>query len=437
MNFQLGSNTNKAIFISPGEIQGKATAPASKSISIRAIVCGLLASDETNISNASVCEDSMSALNIIKSFGAEVNVISNVTKIKRLDNSSFTLEKTKSAHLDCGESALCLRLFSFIAGLFDTEIVLKAENTLLNRQTIGLEKIFSDLGAICKTQNNFPPFQIKGPIKSGKISIDGSGGSQLLTGMLFALPLLYGDSEIIVENLRSKPYIDLTLDILNGSGIEIYNKDYQYFFIKGKQNYKCRTIKIEGDWSGAAFLLAAAAISGSISIEGLNINSHQPDKRIIDVLTEIGANVDLTEYCVEVEKNELKAFCFDASDCPDLVPVLAVLACYCQGISKIYGVDRLLGKESDRAASLIEELSNLGAEIRSEGNYLIIKGKQLKGGIANSHNDHRIAMALAVAATGSLEGITLSDYQCVNKSYPRFFDVFDKIRPFNGDLKYI
>ncbi len=266
-----------------------------------------------------------------------------------------------------------------------------------------------------------------GKLKNYNSKLDFSESSQLFTGLLFALPLVEGNSELEIVNLKSKPYIDLTLDVLSKYGIEIENKNYSKFYIKGNQHYKGISAIVEADWSGAAFLAVAGAVGGKIRINNLNEKSFQADRAIVDVLRQVGAKLNFEKNSLIIEKNNLKAFEFNAEDCPDLFPPLVSLAAFCEGESKIFGVSRLYNKESNRALSLQQEFGKLGISISFDNNYMKILGGKIKSATVNSHNDHRIAMATAIAGINSKGKIIIENSEAVNKSYPSFFEDFESI----------
>ena len=398
-------------------LNAKCPAPPSKSMMIRVAAASLLADGVSEIYNPSVCDDALAALSVIEQLGAEVTRTDDRIIIK--GNPCLIRDSTE---LNCGESGLVFRMFSIIGGLLDRNIIVTGENTLLTRPSPGLEKILNDMGARVKSKNGYPPLEIEGPIRSGKYSVDGSSGSQIVSGLLFVLPLLVGDSELTVSNQKSKHYIDLTLDVLKEFGIDIESNNYEHYRIKGSQKYKHCSLIIEGDWSGAAFMLVAGAIAGSITVTGLNMNSRQPDKVIIDVLREAGAKVEINNNEVSVTHLELKAFEFNSEDSPDLFPALVAIACNCRGKSIITGANRLIHKESNRANALQEEFSKLGDNIKIDNNSIIVEGKKLKGGTVLSHGDHRIAMALAIAGLQTETPLKIINPDCVSKSYPNFFN---------------
>ncbi|OGU38791.1 MAG: 3-phosphoshikimate 1-carboxyvinyltransferase [Ignavibacteria bacterium GWB2_35_12] len=402
-------------------VNGRIDAPPSKSMTIRALAAASMCQSESVISNYSVCDDALAALDIIKALGSKIRSADEVLKIKGG-------KPPENKILNCRESAFCLRLFSAIASVYDIEFVLVAEKSLLKRHTGNMEEILCTLGVECKTNNDYPPIKVHGPIKGGNIKLDGSKSSQLLSGLLFSLPLAQKDSTIEVANLKSKPYIDLTLDVLSKSGIEIRNDNYELFRINGGQNYSPAKLEIEGDWSCASNFLVAGAINGEVEIGNLKLDSFQGDKVIVDLLNDVGAEVALFDNSIKVCSNELKQFEFDASDCPDLVPILAVLGCFCEGESVISNISRLAGKESSRAEIIAKELNSLGAKIRLEEDSMRIEKSSLRGGRVNSHCDHRIAMALGVAVLSSSEPVIIENAECVSKSYPDFWEDFEKVK---------
>jgi 3-phosphoshikimate 1-carboxyvinyltransferase len=270
---------------------------------------------------------------------------------------------------------------------------------------------------------------VRGPLTPGEADIDGSVSSQLLTGLLMALPACAGDSVLHVHELKSKPYIRLTLRLLEQFGIQLRaNASLSRFEIPGRQKYRARSYRVEGDWSGAAFPLVAGAIAGRVELSGLVLDSAQADRAVLEALESAGARVRAGRERVAVEQSSLRGFDFDAAECPDLFPPLVALACFCSGTTTLRGAGRLRHKESDRASALLEEFTRIGARVRLDGDLLLVTGGTLEGGEARSHGDHRIAMALAVAALGSRRGVSISGEEAVAKSYPEFFDDLDTLR---------
>ncbi|MGM0498350.1 MAG: 3-phosphoshikimate 1-carboxyvinyltransferase [Bacteroidota bacterium] len=410
------------IKVYPSSPSGKIQVPPSKSYMQRALVAGLLSDGYTKISNPGYSNDDINVLHSIENLGAEISYSGNGLLVKGGLN-------LKQNEIHAGESGLGIRLIAPVAGLFDREITITGEGSLLNRPMHALEKSLNNLGALCSTNTGYLPISVKGPIKGGEIELDGSLSSQFLSGLLFALPIVANESILNVRNLKSKPYIDLTLDILKSHGITIENKNYKTFYIKGNQHYKSCDHFMEGDWSNGAFLLVAGAINGQVEVNGLNPDSLQGDKGILEALQKAGAKVSFQKPSYKAEKTtHLKAFEFDANEMPDLFPPLACLAAYCNGTSTIKGVKRLIHKESNRAASLFNEFSKMGIDIKKiNEDTLQIKGGTVDGGLFDSHNDHRIAMAGAVLALNSKNPIKITRHKAVNKSYPSFFNDLKKL----------
>ncbi len=401
--------------VEPSFITGEIKAPPSKSMTQRAIAAALLAEGESLIVNPSYCDDSLAAMSIAVSLGSRVEPGPDSMRI----TGSWKLKETK---LNCGESGLAIRLFSPIASLFDAEITVSGAGSLKRRPMHMIEEALRQFRVECNTTNGFLPLTIKGPLRGGECEIDGSISSQLLTGLLMSLPVAEMNSAVRVKNLKSKPYIDMTLEVLKAFGIEVVNENYELFRIPGRQKYIPRTYEVESDWSGGAFLLVAGAINGDLKVTGLRPGSSQSDAAILQVLRDAGANLEITGDIVEISKSGLKAFEFDATEAPDLFPPLVALAAHCDGISTIRGASRLIHKESDRASALIEEFGKMGIRVSAENDSLIVTGGKVSGARVNSHEDHRIAMAVAVAALGAEGTVYIKDSHCVGKSYPLFFD---------------
>jgi 3-phosphoshikimate 1-carboxyvinyltransferase len=407
------------IKLNPCKIRGNICVPSSKSMLIRAFAASILCKGKTVIRNFTLCDDVETAINIIKSLGAEIKINKNEIQITGKSVNRIT-------NLHCGESALCLRIFTPLVSFFSDDFEISGKNTLLKRNIGDLLKSLNLLGLQCENKE-YLPVRIKGQIKGGKIKIDAGGTSQTLSGLLTVLPLCKKNSVIDVENLHSKPYVDLTISILQKFGIKITCKNYKSFFMEGNQNYNACSIDIEGDWSGASCLLAAAATGGSITVENLNLHSKQADIAILEVLRLCGADVRTEENKITVKKKLLNAFEFDATDCPDLFPAVVALAANCKGTSIVKGVERLQNKESDRAEILKCEFAKLNIKIELDKNIMYIFGDSIGSAIVNAHNDHRIAMALAAASVNAAGNIIIENAECVTKSYSGFWNDFSKI----------
>lgn len=406
--------------LEPSALKGKIQASSSKSMTQRAIAAALLADGTSTIHHPSYCDDSLAAMSMAAGLGARVEPQPD----KLIITGSSTLKEHK---LNCGESGLAVRMFSPVVALYNAEVTLSGSNSLRKRPMFMIEEALTQLNVGCTTTAGYLPITIKGPLKGGKCEIDGSISSQLLTGLLIALPVASGNSEIKVINLKSRPYIDMTIQLLGDFGIQVENSDYSVFKVKGKQQYKPRDYTVESDWSGASFLLVAGAINGDIEVTGLRNDSKQSDKAIIEALTLAGADMTVSDNSIKISKSKLKAFKFNATESPDLFPPLVALATYCEGTSSIKGVSRLVYKESNRALALKEEFEKIGIDIALDYDTMHITGGQPHKAKVESHDDHRIAMALAVAGLRGTGTISIRDSQCVAKSYPGFFDDLRKL----------
>lgn len=410
--------------ISPSFVDGNIIAPASKSLAQRAIAVASITKGFSEIFNPGMSEDVTSCINISRALGANIEEEANKLVIEGGIH-------YPSSPLNCGESGLSIRMFSAIAATFDREITLTGTGSLTQRPMNALEQSLSNIGVHCKTNNGKLPVLVRGPFVGGKYFIDGTEGSQVLTGILIASSLVKNDLHLVVNNLKSKPYIDLTLEVISSFGIKVENNDHKEFFIKSGQLYKPCSFRVEGDWSGAAFFLVAGAIAGRVVVQNLSPNSHQADKVILEALSLCGAQVSIAENSVEVSRNNLSGFEFDATNCPDLFPPLVALASHCKGKTAIKGIERLRGKESNRSLTLQSEFSKLGITILLQNDVMIVEGSPLKSGKVDSCGDHRIAMACAVAALGGNGNVSIERPEVVSKSYPNFFEDMESITKTN------
>ncbi|MEN8119639.1 MAG: 3-phosphoshikimate 1-carboxyvinyltransferase [Bacteroidota bacterium] len=406
--------------IQKSKISGEIAAPSSKSALQRLIAGAFLAEGKSVIGYKTLSEDASAGLNLISSLGATVEKGDDVIKI----TGGF---KNYVRNVIIGESGLGLRMFSPILALNKNVFEITGKGSLLNRPVDFIVDTLKDFGVEINSNNGKLPLTIKGPYKNTKVDVDGEFSSQLLTGLLMALPLTDKDSELSVSNLKSKPYIDLTIEILRKFGIEINHDNYELFKIPANQKYKPINITTEGDWSGAAFLVVAGAIAGKIKITGIDLNSAQGDKAIVEVVENAGAKVESIDNGLIITKNQLIAFEYDATDTPDLFPPLVALAIYCKGTTIIHGVNRLTHKESNRALTLKTEFEKIGAIITLEGDKMLIEGGKINGTKVSSHHDHRIAMALAVAGLCAEGEMFIEDSGAVGKSWPDFFDDLENI----------
>jgi 3-phosphoshikimate 1-carboxyvinyltransferase len=407
-------------------VAGHIKAPPSKSSMQRACAAALINDGTTVINNPGSSNDDEAAKNIVKNLGASVDNVGEQVVIRssnHIFNSDFP---GKYSIISCGESGLSLRMFAPLAALFKYQVTLTGEGSILKRPVDLFQDIFPTLGVQVQTNNGKIPLTLKGPMHPRNITIDGSLSSQFLTGLLMAFAkACTAPVSINVNNLSSKPYIDLTIDILNHFGFHVENKRYEIFNIYPRTFISPQSVKytVEGDWSNVAFLLVAGAIAGNVIVSDIDVNSCQGDKKILHALESCGASLAIKQQEIAVTKNNLTAFDFDATDSPDLFPPLVALAAYCSGTSTIKGVSRLLHKESNRAITLKTEFTKMNADIQMHDDLMVIKGgKEIKGAKVTSHNDHRIAMACAVAALSAGGNTIIEGADAVKKSYPLFFD---------------
>lgn len=407
--------------IHPSAVHGQMASPSSKSTMQRALALALLHNGSTEILHPGYSHDDLAALGIIESCGAEV--IKGNDFIKIISQGKISAD----GEINPGESGLSLRMFAPILALGSSQLIITGRGSLLNRPVHFFEEVLPMLGVKVTSNNGYLPVKLQGPLQPKNITIDGSSSSQYLTGLLMAFAAgATKEFSIQVTNLTSRPYVGLTLDMMKYFG---YNVSWQegdtFKIVPGNSSNPLITYRNESDWSGAAFLLVAAALSGGALVTDLTFESRQADKAILGVLEQSGVHLNYQENSITVkDTRNLLPFTFDATHAPDLFPPLAALACYTTGRCEIHGVYRLLHKESNRAASLQDVFSKMGADIYIEDDCMVINGgKALQKASVHSHEDHRIAMAVAVAALRANGEIILDGAETVNKSFPEFWNV--------------
>ena len=426
-------------------------APASKSSMQRACAAALLRAGETIIRHPGHSNDDKAALGVIRDLGAEVTDLPDGSLRVRSEGvagvaggrsegmgavgTAAGRGADQPLEVNCGESGLGLRMFAPIIALSGRTIRVKGEGSLLKRPMDFFDEVFPQLGVRVVSNGGKLPLEIQGPLQPRNIEIDGSLSSQFLTGLLFAYAAAGAQGvSIRVRDLKSKPYIDLTLQVMRCFGWEVENRDYAEFRFAAERRAGDPSYTVEGDWSGGAFLLVAGAIAGPIRVKGLDEWSTQADKAILQALCDCGAVLEMGEDSILVGPPDgspnmagvqvpvLTAFRFDATDCPDLFPPLVALAAYCVGTTEITGVSRLAHKESDRGLTLQAEFGKMGVRIELEGDKMLVFGGQgVKGAVVHSRHDHRIAMACAVAALKADGAVVIEDAEAIEKSYPDFY----------------
>ncbi|MCA0396239.1 MAG: 3-phosphoshikimate 1-carboxyvinyltransferase [Bacteroidetes bacterium] len=407
--------------IDPSVLSGDIQAPASKSSMQRACAAALAAGGTTRIKNPGFSNDDEAAMGVIRALGANISKDGRDLIVK----SAGVLARKEEVF--CGESGLGIRMFTPLVAMNSNPIHITGEGSLLNRPMDFFDTVLPQLGVTVQSNEGKLPLTVQGPLQPKDISIDGSLSSQFLTGLLIAYAASGANGVVItVTNLKSKPYVDLTLSVMDAFGLPVpENINYEKFVFKGGETDKNRerTYTVEGDWSGGAFLLVAGAIAGNITVRGLDVHSTQADKAILHALSQCGAGISIEANQINLRPASLKAFQFDATDCPDLFPPLVALAAYCKGTTVIQGVSRLEHKESNRAITLQDEFDKMGVEIDLQDDLMLIKGTgKVKGADLFSHHDHRIAMAGAVAALKAEGYTSIEDAEAIKKSYPDFYD---------------
>jgi 3-phosphoshikimate 1-carboxyvinyltransferase len=415
------------VTIHPSQLSGTILANASKSSMQRACAAALLTKGKTVLHNPGHCNDDKAATGIIKALGAEIE--GNGEEL--IVNSSGL--NPIASEINCGESGLSIRMFTPIVALSDQEITINGSGSLTTRPMDFFDEILPQLDVKIKSNDGKLPMVIQGPLQPKNIEVDGSLSSQFLTGLLLAYSAAGAkDVSIKVNNLKSKPYIELTLDVMKHFGLQVpENKNFEEFFFHGITNSELPTTNytVEGDWSGGAFLLVAGAIAGPITVRGLDLMSTQADKAIVDALMKANAGIAIEAKGIKLHPAPMTAFEFDATDCPDLFPPLVTLAAYCKGKTIIKGVSRLTHKESNRALTLQDEFDKMGVWIDLEDDNMIVHGSgKVKGADVHSNHDHRIAMACAVAALKADSETVIEEAQAVNKSYPDFYEHLEQLK---------
>ncbi|UAY54665.1 3-phosphoshikimate 1-carboxyvinyltransferase [Arachidicoccus terrestris] len=421
-----------SVIIHPGKVHGEITAPASKSSMQRAAAAALVSGGISLIENPGISNDDQASVGVIEALGALVEI--EPTGALKVDATHLSEGSARDTEVHFGESGLGIRMFTSIAALRPGKIRIEGQGSLRTRPMDFFDETLPKLGVTVKSNQGKLPLEIKGPLTPKDITIDGSLSSQFLTGLLLAYAAAdASDVTISVTDLKSRPYVDLTLKVMADFGLKIpVNHNYERFYFEKAVHAKGTdptTYQVEGDWSGGAFLLVGGAIRGPVTVKGLDTQSTQADKAILQALTDTGCQLSVAEDRIEIGPmaagGPLKAFHFDATDCPDLFPPLVALAAYCAGRTVIEGVSRLAHKESNRALTLQDEFAKFGVKIELQDDLMIIEGNnngQLSGDITtHSRHDHRIAMAAAIAALGAAGPVQIDEAPAVKKSYPNFY----------------
>lgn len=419
--------------IYPSRVRGSIAPPPSKSVSHRAIICACLAAGESHVENIAFSKDIEATIGAMRMLGAEIKWEENYINIKGIGiknaDTHLCFENLDNiGEVFCGESGSTLRFLIPLFSLCNTPVTFTGQGKLLYRPQEIYADIFAKQGLVFEQSEE--KITINGALKSGEYILDGNVSSQFITGLLLALPLLSGDSVIKIKPpFESRSYVELTLQTLAEFGVSVYFSDDYTICITGRQNYTAKNCIIESDYSQAAFFAVLAAIKGELSITNMSVNSKQGDKKIVDILAVSNSDISLINSIYSVKANAITAQDIDLADCPDLGPILMVLLAFAEGKSTIYNAARLRIKESDRIACMEQELLKLGVNISSTADSVTLCGrKKCKEEIeVFAHNDHRIAMSLAVFGAISECPVIIHGAECVAKSYPDFFEDMKKI----------
>ena len=419
--------------IYPSNLKGEVKIPPSKSMAHRAIICAALSDGLCIIENIDYSDDIIATIDAMNSLGAKIVKHKDYIEVIGAYGSDEKPQETRI--IDCNESGSTLRFLVPISLLFKGSSKFIGRGNLGKRPLTTYYNIFERQGIEYSYEEGNLNLVINGELNPGTFEVEGNVSSQFITGLLFTLPLLKEDSKIIITTeMESKGYIDLTLRAMNDFGVEIINNNYREFIIKGNQKYNARNYRVEGDYSQAAFFLCADSLGNDVLCKDLDLNSLQGDKEVIDILERMNVVFNANDIGVKGTTNgELASTVIDGSQCPDIIPVLTSVAALTKGTTEIINAGRLRIKECDRLAAVTSELNKLGAKIIEKEDGLVVTGvEKLQGGVEVwSHKDHRIAMTLAIASTRCEEPIVIKDYECIAKSYPKFFEDF---KAFGGNV---
>jgi 3-phosphoshikimate 1-carboxyvinyltransferase len=399
------------------QLAGEIQIPASKSHTIRALAIAGMAEGKSMLTSPLIASDTLSCINGIKEFGAAVKMNDDI-EITGINGILSPLCKK----IDVGNSGTTLRVLTALTALASHTVTFDGDASIRKRPMIPLLSALKNLGVEVNSTNGKCPFTIRGPIKGGKTTVNGIS-SQFVTALLIACPLAEADTEITVENLHEKPYLEITLDWLKRQGVQYENKGLDWFKVKGRQQYKAYKRIIPADFSSATFPLCAAAIAGSdVLIKGLDFSDHQGDKEVFRYIEKMGALVKQTSEGILVSSNNLNGIDIDMNATPDALPALAVVACFAEGKTRLYNVAQARLKECDRISAIATELKKMNARVEELEDGLVIEKSVLKGTNVCGYDDHRMVMALVVAGLAS-EGETVVDSaESVNVTYPAFIE---------------
>lgn len=419
-----------SLTIIPSPLKGTIQSQPSKSMAHRAIICSALSEGESVIDNIIMSDDIQATINAVKALGTDVSISESTSFAGRkcLTIKSEGTISIRNNLINCSESGSTARFIMPVTRLVADTVIITGCGRLVERPFSVYKSLFAEKGVKYTDSDGKMPITLEGSLKPGIYELPGDISSQFVSGLLFTLPLLGGPSKIIITNkLESLPYIKMTLKAIEDFGIKVnHDKEFKIFDIPGNQSYLAKPYYVvEGDWSQAAFFCVMGSISDGILIEGLDRDSLQGDKAILDILKEMGANPEIKDNGILFKRSKLRGIEVDASQIPDLVPIISVAASLAEGTTTIKNAARLRIKESDRLATTCHELNSIGANIIEKEDGLVINGApHLSGGKADGCGDHRIVMSLAAASLACQEPVTITGFEAVKKSYPGFWEDF-------------
>jgi 3-phosphoshikimate 1-carboxyvinyltransferase len=416
--------------ITPSSITGEVSAPPSKSYTHRAVIAASLAAGESLIESPLLSDDTLHTINACRILGADIKLESARLTIKGTGGQIKAVPGKE--RIFAGNSGSTVRLVAPMAALSQTRVTLDGDGRLRQRPMGDLLAALESLGAEARSlaNNGCPPLEIRGgSLRGGEVATSGETSSQHISGLLLVAPYLENGLNIRVTGPRSRPYLDITLDIMREFGVEAVNKDYKEFLVRGSQRYGAGRYRIEGDYSSAAYFLAAGAIGGGpVTVKNLTNSSAQGDRYLLNILSAMGCHVEEQEEAVTVSRRGgLKGVTLDMGDYPDLVPTVAVIAAYAKSRTEMTNIGHLKFKESDRLADTAAELGKMGIKVNVTDDSMIVYGGRPSGAELEAHNDHRLAMSLAIAALFAGGDSVISGAESVSKSYPGFFSDLAKL----------
>jgi 3-phosphoshikimate 1-carboxyvinyltransferase len=404
-------------------LNGRILVPASKSHTIRAVAIAAMAQGRSVLRNPLESADARSAFRAATEFGARIGVEDKAWIIDGIGGEINSL----ASFVDVANSGTTLRIFSALAALTNHDITFDGDASIRKRPMTPLLSALRSLGASVKSIDDKCPFTIRGPLTGGKATVNGIS-SQFVTALLFATPLLKGETEIFVENLHEKPYVEITLDWLRSQNIAFEQDGLDWFRIRGNQQYKAFDRQIPADFSTATFALCAAAITQSeILIEGLDFTDHQGDKQVFEFLERMGVEFVHSKEGVLVKGKPLTGIEIDMNDTPDALPALAVVGCFAKGETRLLNVEQARLKECDRISAITAELKKMGADIEELADGVVVRQSNLKGTRVHGYDDHRMVMALTLAGMAASGETLIDTAESVNVTYPGFYDDFKKL----------